>query len=450
MDIDGSVAREPVLVGGAMPILGHAWHLMQDPLGFLESLRDHGDLVRIRLGPKVAYAACSPDLVGSLLLAKTQPFIVGGPLWDTLEALIGKGVATSNGAEHLRQRRMILPAFRREQIANYAPVMVEEAGAIAERWKPGGIVNVRDEMFRLTVRIISRSLLVLDSVGRSADVVGAALRPVFLGMYRQMVLSAIPLPRLPTPGNRRFDRALATLHRVVDDIIRERRASDMRHDDLLTTLIEARDEETGEPLSDQEVHDNVVSVLVAGAEAPSATLAWVFHLLSQHPAEEARLHRELEAVLGDRPVGFDDLPRLPHTRNVVTESMRIRQATWIFTRRATADTDLGGYRIPAGADVLYSPYAIQRDRRSFDRPSEFVPDRWDPERAAIIPKYAMLPFSAGSRKCPGDHFSMTEITLALATIASRWRLVPVASADATPQPGITLHPKKLLMRAEPR
>jgi epi-isozizaene 5-monooxygenase len=214
-------------------------------------------------------------------------------------------------------------------------------------------------------------------------------------------------------------------------------------------LLDTRDD-TGRPLNRQEIHDQVIAVLVAASETVASTLGWIFPLLSRHPREEERLHHEVDTVLRSRPVGADALPNLRHTRNVIVETMRLHTGAWIFTKRATADIDLGGFRIPAGADIFYSSYALQRDRRSFERPQAFDPDRWLPENAARVPRYAMIPFGAGNRKCPGDHFTMTEAALVLATVASRWRLLPVTATDLHIRLGITLRPKKLLMRVEPR
>ncbi|MFD6418412.1 cytochrome P450 [Streptomyces sp. NPDC060194] len=440
-------ARVPPLVPGGLPLAGHAGPLLRDPLAFLASLRDHGDLVRLRLGPRTAYAVNAPELVGTLL--KRPEYEVGGPLWDTLEVLLGKGVATSNGREHRRQRRMIQPAFRPERIAEYAKVMEEEARAAADRWEAGTTVDVGAHLFAAAVRIVSRSLLVVDSIGRTADDVSASLHTVFEGLYRRMVLSVGPLHRVPTPAQRRFERALADLHRLVDQIVAERRASGEQHPDVLAELLAGTDAD-GRPLDDREVHDHVVSLLVAGAENVASTIAWTFHLLSEHPDHEKRLVEEVNAVTGGRPVSFADLGRLPHTRNVVTEAMRIRPAAWIFTRRSVAETTLGGYLIPAGSDIVYSPYAMQRDPRSFERHLEFDPDRWTPERAGDVPEFAMMPFGVGNRKCPGDHFSLAELAILLATFAPRWRLSPVEGTDSGTKIGITLHPKRLLMRVEER
>lgn len=437
----------PPLVSGGAPLIGHAWNLVRDPLGFLAALRDHGDLVRIRLGPRTAYAVCDPELVGQML--KSPEYIVGGPLWDTLEVLLGKGVATSNGKLHRRQRRMMQPAFRPERIADYAKVMEEEARATAARWRSGDTVDVSAEMFRTAVRIVSRSLLEVDSIGEKADRIADSLHTVFEGLYRRMVLSVGPLYRVPTQGNRRFQNALADLHLLVDEIIAERRATDLGQDDLLAEMLRARDE-TGQPLSDQEVHDHVVSLVVAGAENVASTLAWTFQLLTEHPEQERRLVEEVNSIAPGREITFADLGDLPHTRNVVTEAMRIRPAAWIFTRRSVAETNLGGYRIPADADIVYSVYAMQRDPRSFEHHLEFDPDRWNPERAGSVPEFAMMPFSVGNRKCPGDHFSLAELAIILATVAPKWHLAPVDETDTDTKIGITLHPKRLVLRAERR
>lgn len=439
-----SAAITPPLVSGGAPLIGHAWNLVRDPLGFLAALRDHGDLVRIRLGPKTAYAVCDPELVGQML--RSPDYVVGGPLWDTLEVLLGKGVATSNGKLHRRQRRMMQPAFRRERIADYAKVMEEEARMTAARWRSGSTIDINAEMFRTAVRVVSRSLLEVDAISEKADRIAESLHTVFEGLYRRMVLSVGPLYRVPTQGNRRFQSALAELHALVDEIIAEGRAADGERDDLLSEMLRARDE-SGEPLSDQEVHDHVISLVVAGAENIAATLAWTFHLLAEHPEQERRLVEEVNSVAPDREITFADLGDLPHTRNVVTEAMRIQPAAWIFTRRSVGETSLGGYRIPAGADIIYSVYAMQRDPRSFEQHLRFDPDRWNPERARDVPEFAMMPFGTGNRKCPGDHFSLAELAIILATVAPKWHLTPVDETDADTKIGITLQPKRLVLRA---
>ncbi|WNL44238.1 cytochrome P450 [Dyella sp. BiH032] len=439
--------NEPPVAHGAVPLLGHVPKFARDPLGFLSALRDDGELVRLRLGPRPAYAACSPALLGELLSSDPETFIVGGPMWDALKALLGEGVATSNGALHRRQRRMIQPAFRREQVARYAPAMHEEAEAMAAGWQDGKPVDITGATFDLSVRVVARTLLRTDALAESAEL-GSALRTLFRGMYRQMLLSPLPLPRRLTRGNRAFRQALASLHGIVDQVIAQRRA-DAAGDDLVATLLAARDEATGQPLDHQEIHDHVISLLVGGTDSVAATMAWLLLHLAQHADVQQRIHDELCAARSTGPLDATRLRELPYLRNVVTESMRIQPAVWLFTRRASRAVVLGGYRIEAGADVFYSPYAMQRDPRSFDDPLCFDPDRWAPERAARIPRFAMEPFSAGDRRCPGDHFSLTELALMAIAVVSRWRLSP-SEVDEHMRLGVTLRPRLLLLRPEAR
>ncbi|MFD3501014.1 cytochrome P450 [Streptomyces sp. NPDC058676] len=436
--------REPPLAGGAVPVLGHGWKLARDPLSFMARLRDHGDVVRLRLGLKTVYAVTTPALTGELALS--TDYIIAGPLWESLEGLLGKeGVATANGPTHRRQRRTIQPAFRLDAIPAYGPIMEEEAHALAERWKPGETVDCTSESFRIAVRIAARCLLRGDFMDERAERLCVALATVFRGMYRRMVIPAGPLYRLPLPANRQFNRALADLHLLVDEIVAERRASGQKPDDLLTALLEAKDE-NGEPIGEQEIHDQVVAILTPGSETVASTIMWLLQVLAEHPEQADRVCAEVESVTGGRPVAFQDVRALGHTNNVVVEAMRLRPAVWILTRRAVRDTELGGCRIPAGADIIYSPYAIQRDGRSYADNLAFDPDRWLPDRVKDVPKHAMSPFSVGNRKCPSDHFSMAQLTLVTAALAAKYRFEQVSGSDDTTRVGITLRPQRLLLK----
>lgn len=439
---------EPPVAGGRVPLLGHGWKLVRDPLAFMAQLRDHGDVVRLRLGPKTVYAVTAPALTGAMAL--NPDYIIAGPLWESLEGLLGKeGVATANGPTHRRQRRIIQPAFKLDAIPAYGPIMEEEAHALTERWKGGETIDCTSESFRVAVRIAARCLLRGDFMDERAERLCVALATVFRGMYRRMVVPAGPLYRLPLPANREFNRALADLHLLVDEIVAERRASGQKPDDLLTALLEATDE-NGDPIGEQEIHDQVVAILTPGSETIASTIMWLLQVLTEHPEHADKVREEVESVTGGRPVAFDDVRKLTHTNNVVVEAMRLRPAVWILTRRAVADTDLGGYRIPAGADIIYSPYAIQRDTRSYAHNEEFDPDRWLPERSKDVPKFAMSPFSNGNRKCPSDHFSMAQLSLVTAAVATKYRFEQVSGSNDTTRVGITLRPHRLLLRPIPR
>ncbi|MGC3001662.1 cytochrome P450 [Streptomyces sp. G35A] len=436
--------REPPVAGGGVPGLGHGWRMVRDPLAFMAQLRDHGDIVRLKLGPKTVYAVTTPALTGALALS--PDYIIAGPLWESLEGLLGKeGVATANGALHRRQRRTIQPAFRLDAIPAYGPIMEEEAHSLADRWASGRTIDCTSESFRIAVRVAARCLLRGRFMDERAERLCVALATVFRGMYRRMVVPLGPLYKLPLPANREFNRALADLHLLVDEIVAERRASGQKPDDLLTALLEATDD-NGDPIGEQEIHDQVVAILTPGSETIASTIMWLLEVLAAHPEHGDRVRDEVEAVTGGRPVAFEDVRKLTHTGNVVVEAMRLRPAVWILTRRAVTDTELGGYRIPAGADIIYSPYAIQRDPKSYERHLEFDPGRWLPERSKDVPKYAMRPFSVGNRKCPSDHFSMAMLTLVTAALATRYRFEHVAGSDAATRVGITLRPNRLLLR----
>ncbi|WP_367320912.1 cytochrome P450 [Streptomyces sp. HUAS ZL42] len=444
VEVQAPELKEPPLAGGGAPLLGHGWKLVRDPLAFMARLRDHGDVVRLKLGPKTVYAVTTPALTGALALS--PDFVIDGPLWQSLEGLLGKeGVATANGPRHRRQRHTIQPAFRLDAIPAYGPIMEEEAHALTERWKTGETIDCTSESFRVAVRISARCLLRGRYMDERAERLCRALAIVFGGMYRRMVVPLGPLYRLPLPANREFNRALADLHVLVDEIVAERRASGQKPDDLLTALLDAKDD-NGDPIGEQEVHDQVVAILTPGSETIASTIMWLLQVLAEHPEQADRVRAEVESVTDGRPVAFEDVHRLTHTNNVVVETMRLRPAVWILTRRAVADTELGGYRIPAGADIVYSPYAIQRDPRSYAHHLDFDPDRWLPERVKDVPKYAMRPFSLGNRKCPSDHFSMAQLSLITAAIATKYRFEQVAGSSDTTRVGITLRPQRLLVR----
>lgn len=441
---ESRAAGEPPLAGGGIPLFGHGLKLVRDPLAFMAGLRAHGDVVRLKLGPKTVYAPTTPALTGALALS--PDFIISGPLWESLEGLLGKeGVATANGALHRRQRRTIQPAFKLDAIPAYGPIMEEEAHALTVRWTSGETIDCTSESFRVAVRVAARCLLRGQYMDERAERLCTALATVFRGMYRRMVVPLGPLYRLPFPANREFNRALADLHLLVDEIIAERRASGQKPDDLLTALLEAKDD-NGDPIGEQEIHDQVVAILTPGSETIASTIMWLLQLLAEHPEHADKVCAEVESVTGGRPVAFEDVRKLTHTNNVVVEAMRLRPAVWVLTRRAVADTELGGYRIPAGADIIYSPYAIQRDARSYADHLEFDPDRWLPERSKDVPKFAMSPFSVGNRKCPSDHFSMAQLSLITAAVATRFRLEAVPESDPVARVGVTLRPNRLLLK----
>ncbi|MDK1349142.1 cytochrome P450 [Streptomyces sp. 378] len=293
-------------------------------------------------------------------------------------------------------------------------------------------------------------VLFTDSLDAAkAAEVRRCLAVVVRGLFVRTVVPVDALFRIPTPANRRYRHAVARLHAIVDAAVARRRSGEAR-DDLLGVLLAAADG-AEPPVTDQEVHDQLVSLLLTGAESPSLCLASAFSLLARNPEAERRLHAEVDTVLADRRrPNADDLPRLVHTRAVIDETLRHSPPGWLFTRVATRDVEFGGRRLPRGTTVLYSPYLLHHSPTSFPDPERFRPERWLSENDADGPYSPMVPFAAGSRKCLGDTFAMAQMTVALATIARHWRLRHPPGPVAPPRPAVTLGPRSLMMICAPR
>jgi pentalenene oxygenase len=335
-------------------------------------------------------------------------------------------------------------------MARHAVTMSRLAVAMAQEWRPGATLDVEDAMTTLTSRVTGHVLMSDSLDAATAAEVRACLPVVMRGVMIRAALPRYERYRLLLPDNRRFERSLSRLHRIVDRIIDERRRTGADHGDLLAALLRAKDDD-GDALSDQEVHDQVITFLAAAIDTTAQALAWTYRLLADHPDAERRMHAELDTVLdGGRPPRLEDLPHLVHTRRVVTESLRMYPPGWIFTRVTTTATTLAGQRLPAGATILYSPYALHHDPASFTDPERFDPDRWTPAREADVPRGAMLPFGAGSRKCAGDTFAMTQALLTIAAVSTRWRLRPLTDLPARPAISAILGPGPLPMTCEPR
>ncbi|MFJ8593949.1 cytochrome P450 [Streptomyces sp. NPDC093598] len=434
---------------GIFPFISHGIALARRPLAFVNSLPEHGDLVELRLGPQRAWMVCHPELVHQVLMDPAT-FDKGGPLYDRLGKLMGDGLVTCRQDTHRRKRRMLQPDFRPSRIARYTDLIVDEAEAACRDWQAGREVPVSAAMMALTTRAISRVLL-SDSLDEATAIeVRDCLTVIVRGLFVRTVAPIDVLFRIPTPANRRYQRAIERMHAIIATAIAERSEGAAR-DDVLGTLLSTGREDATPALTAQEIHDHLVTLLLTGVEAPALCLADAFGLLARHPEAEDRLHAEVDTVLGGRPrPGPGDLPRLVYTRSVISETLRHTSPGWLFTRLTTRETELAGRRLPRGATVLYSPYLLHHSPGTFPEPQRFLPERWLPGRTTAEQRRATMPFSAGSRKCLGDAFSMAEATLALATIAGRWRLHHLSDRDERQRPAITLGQRSLVMVCEPR
>lgn len=415
--------------------------LRRNPLAFLEGLaRDYGDVSRFRLGPVFVYLVNDPELIRSVLVTRADAYHKGRAL-ERARRLLGEGLLTSEESIHLRQRRLMQPAFHRERISGYGETMVRYAERATERWKAGETIDVHREMVGLTLAIVGKTLFDADVEGEADEIGGALTEVMELFQRLLMVPFGELLEKLPLPSTRRFERARGRLDATIGRLIAERRRNPRDRTDLLTLLILAQDTEgDGGGMSDAQLRDEAMTIFLAGHETTANALTWTWHLLSQNPEVEARLHEELDRVLGERAPGVSDLPRLRYTEMVLSEAMRLYPPAWIVGRRAVVDHELGGYRIPAGSILLLSQWITHRDPRFFPDPLRFDPMRFTPEANAARPKFAYFPFGGGPRVCIGEGFAWMEGVLLLATIARRWRFSRADSA-VTPAALITLRPK---------
>lgn len=420
-------------------LLVHVARDLRDAIGRLDEVG--GDLVVAGLGRLPALVLVRhPDLIRQVLIDHNEAVTKARGL-RLAQAILGHGLLTSEIPVHTRQRRLVLPAFHHRRLRAYGEVMVEAAAAEADRWTAGAAFDLGEAMNRLALAIAGRTMFGADVLS-SADRVSQAVRDALSAFDQAQFPFADRLLWAPLPANLRSKRARRVLDGVVYGLIAERRARPAGTDDLLGMLLEAQDEETGAAMTDEEVRDEAMTLLLAGHETTAVALAWTWSLLSDHPEVEARLHTEVDAL--GRPPTFDDLPRLGVTRQILAESMRLRPPAWTVGRQAARPFRLGAYDVEAGTTLLFAPYYFHRDPRFWERPEVVDIDRFDPEAKAARHKFAYLPFSAGRRGCIGEQFAWAEGVLVLATVARRWRLARVGPEPA-PHGSVTLRPARPLI-----
>ncbi|MEU8541356.1 cytochrome P450 [Streptomyces sp. NPDC048717] len=443
----GGAAPAIPKVPGALPLLGHLRQLLTDPTGFLNSLPGHGDLVEIRLGPRRTYVVCTPELVAPVLLTGRQDFDKGGPFFENIAVFFGDGLATCPHAKHTRLRRFTQPAFHPSKLIDYAELAGREIEAVTAAWREGEVLDVYRVMQELALRITVSTMFASwfseedtadGGAETSAEGTGAedrirdTLRDVdtlVSGAFLRMVAPGIRhVPLLPT--NHRYEKARRSLYERIDATIAAYRSDGRDRGDLLSMLLTP--DEEGASLTDTEVREQVMTMFIAGIGTTAAMLSWTLHHLAVHPELDAAVAAEARTVRDGATTRHEHLSRLTTLSHVVTESFRITPAAWLFSRTTIRDTELGGHRVPAGADILISPYLLHHRPDLFPDPERFDPERWsgDPQSWVKAERaLTMIPFGTGFRKCVGRDFSVNNITLALATMLADWRLTP---ADATP------------------
>jgi cytochrome P450 len=413
----------------------------RNPLDFFGGLvKKYGPLVHLVAGGEHLYIVTEPRHIRDVLVTNQRKFKKGRGV-EAIKPMLGDGLLTSEGQTHLRQRRLTQPAFHKERIAAYATVMTDCTDRTIGHWSDGGTVDASEEMMRLTLAVVGKTLFGAD-VEAQAREVGRALSAVMRSFWIRMLPFADAIERLPIPQLRRARAARASLDRIVFGIIAERRRATTDRGDLLSMLLLAQDEENdGRGMSDQQVRDEAMTIFLAGHETTANALSWTWYLLSQSPEIEARLHQEVDRVLGGRTPTVADIPSLAFVDSVIAESMRLYPPAYIVGRRALESYRLDEYDISAGSLVVMSPYLTQRQAAYFPDPDRFLPDRWTPAFKAALPPFAYFPFGGGARRCIGESFAWMELVLVVSTIAQRWRLRLQPGYVPVPQPLVTLRVK---------
>ncbi|MFF3313797.1 cytochrome P450 [Streptomyces sp. NPDC002952] len=432
---------------GAVPGLGHTLRLMRDPFDWLlECGRAEAPITAVRLGSRSAYLVSDPDLVHDLLVGQVAVFDKGGPIYERTRELIGNGLGTASHERHRQQRRLMQPAFTKPQIVSCAMVMAEESNALTASWQPNTEIDLLADVTSTAMKVVTRTLLPAINAGE-ADNLADQFEILLAGLLTR---SALPswITRLPTPRNRRFERARADVWGITEEMVAAARTQ-TDSDGLLHSLISTHTDDHEETFSDQDLRDQVLTLLIGGTETIAAAVTWLFYLLTLHPQAEERLHSEIDTVPAGAIAGPDDLPRLPFTENVLLETMRLYPPVPLLSRISVAAVELGGHSFPAGTDFYFSAHQLHHDPRFFSNPQRFDPGRWDTPCPSGA-RRAYIPFGTGKRKCIGDTFAMTEAIILISAIASQWRLRAVPGSRVRPQLRATLAPGGLRLIAEPR
>ncbi len=419
----------------------------RDMLGLLSGLaRDYGDAAFIDMGIAPLYFFNHPDAVRDVLQTQSHHFVKSRAL-EFAKLLLGEGLLTSEDPLHRRQRKLMQPAFHHRRVQGYAGAMTHYTMQMRGNWQPGAVVDMHHEMMALTLAVVGKTLFNTE-VGRETQVVEDAMRAIMPLFNRAFLPWADLLNRLPLPATRRFQRAKADLDQTIYRIIEEHKRDDSG--DLVSMLLDAHDED-GAHMSDLQVRDEALTIFLAGHETTANALTYTWFLLAQHPEVEAKLHAEVDEVLGEREATFADVEKLIYTQMVFAEAMRLYPPAWALGRRAIEDCEVFGWAIPQNSIVLVSQWTLHRDARFWPAPLRFDPERFTEEAKAARPKFAYFPFGSGPRTCIGEAFAWMEGALLIATLAQKWRARLVSDKPLQLQPLITLRPKNpVMMRLEQR
>jgi cytochrome P450 len=435
----------------------------RDPINTLTKIaEEYGEISHFKLGRQHVYLINNPDYIEKILIYDHSNF-KKGPRLQTAKRIIGEGLVTSEGEFHKKQRKLIQPLFLPKRISSYGAIMTDRALRMIQQWKDGSIINIHAELMKVTLSIICKSVMNYEMESKQAKDFAKAFSISKKYSSRLQhpighVLDHVPI----LPKVAQASHARKTLDSIVYGLISERRkerekGNDTSANDLLSKLIQVQDED-GSVMSDKQLRDEVITILIAGHETTSNALTWTYYLLSQNPQVEKKVFEEIDSVLGgngeeySKP-SFADLPKLKYIENVFREAMRVYPPVWSMGRFVEDDYSLGGYTIPKGSSLLFSQYVMHHNSKYYNKPESFDPDRWTEEFKMHLPRFSYFPFGGGIRGCIGEPFAWQEGILLIATISSYWSMRLAPNEQVKLEPGITLNPKngiKMRLRSRKR
>jgi cytochrome P450 len=433
-----SPLRVPPMPKG-LPVLGNLLDIGLDPFRAFETwTRDHGEIVRLQLGAWPTLLISGSDLIEQVLVKQHENFTKHRFFWRHVALLTGQGLFTSEGKLWQRQRKLAAPAFAGQRLQSYDSAMTELTEDMLASWPDDAVIDLHPQMMALGLRIAARTMFSAE-VEADVQLIETAMKDILAEISRRYSRLFLIPDAVPLPGHLRYRRGIAAIEGVVRRLIDERRGSTEDRGDLISMLMAARDED-GQPMTDKQLRDEVLTMMLAGYETSALTMCWAFHALSKRPEIQDAIAEEVERVVGDRPIRNDDLANLKITENTVIETLRLYPAAWAIGREAKADCRIGDYEVPAGTTVYMSAWVVHRNPAHYEDPLAFKPERWAGDLRRTLPRFAYMPFGGGPRICIGNRFAMMEAMLLIATICRRYRLEQHGDKPLVPFPTLTLRP----------
>jgi cytochrome P450 len=423
------------------PLVGHLIQLSNDPLKFLSDCsQKYGDIIPLKRAHKPGFIINHPKYVEIIL--KNPQIFIKSRAYHVIKSFLGEGLITSEGESWYQQRHLVQPIFQHQHIPKYADVMVRSAQKLIATWNSGEKRNIHDDMMHIALEIVMKCIFSEDLSKQDSHAISQSLNIAHKWFEYKQLSDFLFIPGLG-PKDSQYQRQVQKMDAIIYRIIREHRSRGCSDRwDLLSKMLQTWGEENSNQMSDQQLRDEIATLMLAGHETTAATLSWTWMLLSKNPEKLQKLEQELDTVLGRKPPTFEDISKLNYTSWVIKESMRLYPPVSIIGRICKTDSTIDNYLIPKDHFILLSPWVMQRSHRFFEKPDEFTPERWKNDFEKTLLKGVYFPFGDGPRVCIGKSFAIMEAILVLATIGQNFRLDLVKNQKIIPKQSFTLRPKE--------